>query len=242
MAFKHRSYAGKVFRPPPEIHFDEQARLLIVATPWGNPESAKRSIQVAKDYINASQSDLEVTTPFEMLSCLSSLANHLRIAALLANELLYREDNQDEYQAGVEFLILAAHQSELAFALLGSPSIYLKRNNQYLIPLATEFDHSADLRNNVAALSPLPRQMLGLDTSCNLTVNSLRPQKDDQIILISKSHMPNEIFQLASGTQDLIQMSQILSKSDVESPFWLATLDLADLIEVEQPQEISAAV
>src|SRR5580700_8765484 len=102
MNLKERSYSGTMFRPAPEIYIEEDGSIGIIATPWGSRQAAKKIIDVLKDYILSARQDMEATSPFQLLTCLTPLANNLRVGVMLANDLLYREDNKAEYTTGVE--------------------------------------------------------------------------------------------------------------------------------------------
>jgi hypothetical protein len=227
MKLVERSYSGKIFRNRPEIHIDGNGSLVIIATSWGQADAGRKTIQIMTDYLNSTKSDLEVTTPYEFMTCLSSHANHLRIATLLANENLYYNDNKDEYQSGVEILALSKQDNEIAFVLLGNPQIYLKRNQRPLSPLAGGFDLSADIsEHGDTLLPPLPNQMLVLDMSCNLLVSSFRPQVNDRLVLLSRSTVPSDLFALNEIEYNLNSISQVLAQNEQDMPFWLGLLEI----------------
>src|SRR5688572_5598562 len=126
-SFSERPYSGRSFRPRPEIHIDTATNLLIVATPWGPRASARSAIDRMLEYFTLASSDGGVTSPFEKLTCLSMAANNLRMATLLANEILYREDNRNEYKTGVELFCASCSDQELIWLQLGQPQVMLAR-------------------------------------------------------------------------------------------------------------------
>jgi hypothetical protein len=221
MNFEQRSYNSEVFRPKPEVHFDPESRILIVATPWGSPSSARKAIQSVLDYLVTSGSDQEATTPFKRLTCLSPLANSLRIATLLANELLYREDNRDEYVGGVELFAAKMTDQELVYVQVGHPNLVLFREGRTAQPISVQVDLGLDLSQKKAPVAPLPGQLLGPDSSCNLSVQSFRPQKNDQLALISRSNLPPKLFQVEGAVSDLSKISKVFAKDHPSMPFWL---------------------
>ena len=105
MNINSRSYGGKLFRPTPEV-FKREDGLLVIAMPWGPKDSAKSFIKTVSEYCSTRENDLEVTLPFGVLPSLSPLANRLRTALLIANDQLYSEENNSEYQSGVEALAI----------------------------------------------------------------------------------------------------------------------------------------
>ncbi len=220
MPLQDRFYGGKIFRPTPKIFITEDESLLIIATAWGATESAQKVITLMSDYLQAAKNDLEVTTPFEYLSCLSNTCNHLRIASLLANDMLYRDDNQDQYRSGVELFAAVKKHSEISFVQLGSSNAFLLRPQMNPIPLTTGFDLSSDLSQG-EYLPPLPANMLGLDTTCNLQISSFKAQPTDQILLINRSFLTTDFWGELKSDPDLAKISQSFALNEPDMPFWL---------------------
>jgi len=226
MIFNERSYSGKIFRPRPEIFFSEEYRLLIAATPWGPRSSAKRVIEIIKDYYSLTLEDGDATNPFEKLSCLSPTANGLRVSTMLANEKLYRNENDAEYVTGVELFAAAIDEYEVAWIQIGHPNLLLARKTRGIFPLGSHVDLSLDLSQDKQVLSPLPSALLGLDPTCNLTIGSFRPQNGDRLILISRSALSENIYSLPETNWQIESISKILSKNDSELAYWLGILEL----------------
>ena len=226
LKFEERPYSGKSFRPRPEIHLDPQANLLIVATPWGNRTSARKVIDRMTDYLSLAQSDSEATSPFERLTCLSTQANNLRIAALLANEALYREDNKTEYRSGVELFAAYIGDNELDFIQAGHPQILLGRKGRTLVPVGSQIDLSYDLSEGGELLPALPSQLLGLDPTLNLNVNAFRARPGDRILLLSHSHIPDIVFSMKENEATLDHLSRSLAQIHPDLAFWLGILSV----------------
>jgi hypothetical protein len=238
LKFEERPYAGNSFRPQPEIHLDPQTQLLIVATPWGARSAATKVIGRMTDYLSLARTDNEATSPFERLSCLSTQANNLRVAALLANEVLYREDNQTEYKSGVELFAALVDEGELVWLQAGNPQILLSRKGRTLLPLGSQIDLSYDLSEGAELLPALPAQLLGLDVSLNLNINSFRARVGDQLVLLSHSQMPDFLFTqnlgVTTGASDsqenkplsLEPLSRALARACPNLAFWLGILSV----------------
>ena len=86
-------------------------------------------------------------------------------------------------------------------------------------------DLSFDLSDDTGLLASLPNQLLGLDSSLNLTINSFRPQPQDRIILLSHSQIPSEIYQFKARDFKLDELSQSLSQSQPQLAFWLGIIE-----------------
>ena len=226
LKFEERPYSGKTFRPRPEIHLDAQEKLIIVATPWGSRAAARKVIDRMTDYLSLAREDDEATSPFERLTCLSSQANNLRIAALLANEALYREDNRNEYSAGVELFAAHIGQFELDFIQAGNPQILLSRKGRKLIPVGSQIDLSYDLSGPDEILPALPSQLLGLDSNLNLNINGFRARAGDRIVLLSHSQVPDVVFSMNEYETNVDSLSRNLAKVHPDLAFWLGILSV----------------
>lgn len=226
MSLSERSYGGKRFRPRPEIHIEPDKRLVIVATPWGPRSAAKKCIQVIQDYFLSKQQDEEATSPFSRMTCLSPLANDLRVAVKLANDALYNEDNKNEYISAVEIFVAALTTEEVVWVQAGYPSVLLDRPQRNLLPLGSFQDLASEHSANRETLPPLPHKFLGLDPSSDFTVESIRPMPHDRMILLARSDLPPSIFQLPREKRSLNDLTSCLAESDAEMPFWLGVLDL----------------
>ena len=214
-----RSFGGKLFRPTPEVHFDPNGSLILVTTPWGQRSGAKRLNQSIIEFFHSSQADKEVTSPFQKLTCLSPQGNSLRTSVMLANDMLYREDNRGEYVSGVELFAASVYNHEFTWLSVGQPHVLLLREGR-LNPLSVSIDASLSLSH----LSPLPQNVLGVYSTSNFAVQSLRLQTGDQILLLSRTDLPAALFNAASKEQNLEGLSLALAKDDESSPFWLGII------------------
>ncbi|HWU42160.1 MAG TPA: hypothetical protein VN132_01940, partial [Bdellovibrio sp.] len=136
MKLQERSYSTKILRPKPLIHVEADGSLIVVATAWGEHEPAQRALEEVAKYVNSAKADVEVTSPFEFLGCLTDEANYVRTGFMLANEILYRGENRTQYSCGVEIAALFHRGDQLAWAHVGCPSLFLQRQRQRLQPLS----------------------------------------------------------------------------------------------------------
>ncbi len=231
LAFSERPYSGATYRPRPEIYLDSDGKTLIVATPWGARDGARKVIDRMNDYLALAREDVEATSPFEKVSCLSLSANRLRIATLLANESLYREENKTEYRSGVELFAGILEEDEFVWLQVGNPQILLGRQNRKPLPLGSQIDLSFDFSEGDHLLPGLPSQMLGLDSSINLTLNSFRARAGDRLALVSHSHLPDSVFSLESAKLSVDQLARLISSSSPNHAFWVGVLQLGQAEE-----------
>jgi hypothetical protein len=227
MEMHERSYSGKLQRPTPVVHIEEDGSFGVIATPWGNRQGAEKIIELMKDYILSARHDMEATSPFQKLSCLSPLANTLRVGIMLANDSLYREDNKAEYMTGVETVVFSRSEQEFAYAQVGSPQMFLARQNFPWIPISVQIDLSTEWSQAPGFLPPLPQNLLGLNTTSNMNIGSFKVQPSDKMVFLSHSIVSHPVFNLSYESSDIHQVSSILSKQHPDLPFWLGVLHLS---------------
>lgn len=228
MKILDRSYSSKMFRPKPLIHTEDDGSLIVIATSWGQPEHAQRAVDEVVKYVSAAKSDVEVTSPFEFLTCLSDEVNYVRTSVLIANDMLYRGENRNEYVSGVEILALFKRGPQVAWAQVGCPSLFIRRQEQSMQPLAIGQDMSAEMHRAGDSLPPLPSQLIGLDPTCYVQCGHTYVADEDKLVVLASTSvssslwMPNyEELQLASLTQKMIQ-------ENPEAPFWLGLVGMED--------------
>jgi hypothetical protein len=224
MPFEEKSYSSHLFRPRPEVHLEKDESLLIIATPWGPRSAARKAIQIIQDYYLSSRQDREATSPFAKLTCLSPMANDIRIAVKLANDAIFHEDNKREFVSAVEIFALARNKSEAVWIQIGHPFVLLDRPQRPLTPLGSMQDLSVEFSVSAHTLPPLPNKMIGLDNSSDFSVESFRPQYQDRILLFSRSGLAPQIMQLPPAERNLARISEVLAQEDVDLPFWTGLL------------------
>lgn len=224
MGFEQRSYGGKVFRPTPEVHVEDDGSFGVIATPWGARPGAKKVIDTLTDFILSAKQDMEATSPFQKLACLSPLANSLRAGLMLANDLVYRDENKAEYISGVEVLVFSHSGGELAFAQVGYPHLFLARPGLPWIPLSIQIDMSGEMSRPPEILPPLPQNLIGLHNTTNMNLSSFKTQEGDRLIFLSHSVVSHPFFALKSEDASIDNITEMLSKYYPDTPFWLGIL------------------
>lgn len=208
-------------RPKPLCYMSEEKDLMIACTSWGAPEHAEKAIEEISKYVQSAKADVEVTSPFEFMPCLSSEVNYLRTSLLITNEFLYRSENKTEYAAGLEVLVLFKRGRQLAWAQVGGPSLLIQRNGKSVQPLSVSMDLASDA---LGVLPPIPRNLLGIDRSCIIEVGHTSFEENDQLIMLSSSLISTHLWKRSQERLDLPQITQLMIQENAESPFWLGLL------------------
>ena len=139
--------------------------LLVIVRPWNNSDHLKVVIEEVSQYLSATQADLELTTPFQYVEGLSTLANKLRISTLLANDRLFKAENREIYSCGFEMVLLYKKHIELAWLAIGGFEIEAEFSDFKKIICA-----NGDIldSNNL-----LPPHLLGVDRTPVLQAGSI---------------------------------------------------------------------
>lgn len=228
MKLQERSYSTKILRPKPLIHREEDGSLIVLATVWGQPEHGQRVLDEVAKYVNAAKSDVEVTSPFEFLTCLTDEVNYVRTGVLIANDILYRGENKTEYISGVEVLVLLKKDSQIAWAQVGCPSLFIQRGNQSLQPLSIGLDLSSERIDSTQTQAPLPSQLLGLDPTCYVQCGHTYIKPEDQLVLLASSAIASSLWEKQSHRTDMDSITRSMIQDNPESPFWLGIVQMKE--------------
>jgi hypothetical protein len=222
-----QSYQSNFFYPRPEVHFDAENGLCIVAFPWGSRSVAKKTIEYIIDFFHSTQNDQEVTSPFEKLASLSPMANNIRVALMLANDMIYKEENSEELLTGLEVAVIAQDQSQIVIGQIGAPSIYLARGVSPLVNISSYFDLSASAiaTNTNLRTPPLPATLLGTHANALVTLNSFKPQTADKIILSTLNTVPTDLNQVAKSNYSFKNLVDHLVNKQPDQGFWLGQIN-----------------
>lgn len=224
MQLKERSYSGRSARPKPIIRDEFGGEFWVITTSWGANDNATPVAEEMIKYISATRGDVEVTSPFEFLTCYSNEANALRVAALLSNDRIFRGENKTEYSSLVEVVALWKTGRQLSWVQCGGAQIFIKKPGVDLIPLSVVNDQSYEVLAVQGETSPLPSAGLGLENSCALNVGSYTMGEQDQIVLFAGSHIPRDLWQLTDVELDLQKIVQRVGAQMADQPFWLGLL------------------
>jgi hypothetical protein len=226
MNLQERSYSTKIIRPKPLVYSEDDGSLIVIANAWGQQEHAQGVIDEVVKYVNAAKSDVEATSPFEFLTCLSDEVNYLRTGILIANDFLYRGENRTQYFSGVEILAIFKRGSQIAWAQVGNPSLYIQRQGRSLQPLSVSHDLASEINLQNEILPPLPGQMIGLESTCNIQCGHTLTKEGDQLVLLSSTVASKALWAKDVYPQNLTDMTKMMIQGGHEIPFWLGIVNL----------------
>jgi hypothetical protein len=226
LRFSSHIYGGRNFRPTPAVEFDAEQGYLFVCTPWGPSEGAAGVIASTRDQFLSMQTDREVTSPFDRLSCLSSVANDLRTSIKLANDKVYHEDNRNEHLVGFEFFAMVTAGDEFCFAQLGAPTVLLSQGPRGLFPLSSGRDLATEFSTDRDPLTPLPAHLLGVDPTTDFETQSVRKNTQQKYLFLSRSQIPAEVLALPADRLSVETVVKLCAQRDPETPFWVGLLEV----------------
>ncbi len=225
--FEEKSFSADAFRPRPEVHIEPDGSLLIVATPWGARTAARKAVRKIQDYFLSTRQDVEATSPFSRLTCLSPLANDLRVAVKLASDTIYNEENREEFVTAMELFVLARNHEEAAWIQVGQPFVLLDRPGQNLLSLGNQQDLGLEFSKPDNILPPLPSRFIGVEPTSDFAVETIRTQPNDKLILVSSSSLPGAIYSLPDSERTLQTISTSIARLRQNQPFWLGICQLS---------------
>ena len=126
---QERFYSTHVRRPKTHFFRNENYHLTMAVCSWGKPEDCKKFYDLTIENYNLMFND-DATSPFEQYLQLTNIQNKLRTAILMANEQIYREDNRNSYETGLEFFVMVQNPRLVHWAAVGQPSVFYLHQGQ----------------------------------------------------------------------------------------------------------------
>lgn len=184
-------------------------QLTIFLRAWGASEYNQKVVDEITHYLSTTQADIEVTTPFDYLESLSSLANRTRVAVLLAHDLLYKTDNRTEYVVGFELMVLFKSRYEMAWASVGRFSLS-KLMNDRLNPIIA---NGTDIDREVL----LPVQLIGLEKDINVDSGSVFFDDNSKLAVTSGYNCDFKVNDTSSA-------SNLIEAIPSQSTYWFSVI------------------
>lgn len=209
MNINTRSAIARQQLPSTQTYQALNNQLTIFLRSWGSSEYNQKVIDEITHYLSTTQADIEVTTPFDYVESLSSLANRTRVAVLLAHDLMYKTDNRAEYVVGFEVLVLFRSKNEIAWASVGRFSI-AKVIHSRLVAInvsGTDLDEE----------SLFPAQLIGLEKQVGVGAGSIAVNENTKIVVSSTYDC-----ELTLSNQDSI--ANLVEVNPTNSTYWFSVV------------------
>ncbi len=209
MKISTRSAAFKNHLPTTQVYQSLNDQLTVFLRAWGSVEYNQKVIDEVTHYLSTTQADIEVTTPFDYVESLSSLANRARVALLLAHDLFYKTDNRNEYVVGFEVMILFRAKNEIAWAGAGRFSISKLINNKLIQihSMGTDLDEE----------TLLPAQLIGLEKQIGVQAGSIAVNDASKIVVSS-------LFDAEMSLGNSSSASSLVEITPSQSTYWYSVV------------------
>lgn len=159
--------------PQTQVHLLLNDQLVIFLRSWNGIDANQKVIDEINHFLSAADADLEVTTPFEFVENLSSMANKVRISVLLANDIIFKTENKEKYMQGYELAIIFKNKNEIAWSTVGRFEISSNKNNKNIT-----ISHAGQFLDDQILL---PVALLGLEREPSVLSGSFSIKNLDQI-------------------------------------------------------------
>lgn len=214
MKISERYYSHHSSLPKIKLHLDQTANLIYVIINWGEQVHADNLISEMSQYIHAASADVEVTHPYEVFPHLPKDVNILRIATLIGNDYLYRQENSHEYISGIEILVIKKNKNMLSWSRVGRPSLF-QLKNQLLTPILVS--------NSV--IKELPMEMLGIHAKVDIQCGHFPIEQSIDLIVYCGIDWPR--FDRINLVNDDVEniFNHLIKVQPKISGFWLAKIN-----------------
>lgn len=151
--------------PQTQVYSLLNDELIVFLRSWNGNDSNQKVIDEISHYLSAANADLEITTPFEFIESLSSMGNKVRVALLLANDIIHNFDNKEIYSQGYEVAVVFRTAKEIVCGHVGRFSVQAYKNNHIL-----ELGHGGTFLDEQILL---PTALLGIDSEAPVFISSI---------------------------------------------------------------------
>lgn len=179
MKVRTRSSNFQQHLPPTQVTQALNGQLTLFLRGWGGTEYNQKVVDEIIHYLSSTEADLEVTTPFQYFESLTTLANRTRVGLLLAHDLIYKNDNRNEYAIGFEAMLVLHSKSELAWSSVGRFSLAKIEDNylNLLLSAGSDLDHEV----------LMPVHLMGVEREIHVNSGSMQIENGSKILISSGS-------------------------------------------------------
>lgn len=211
-------YRGNFVFTPPQVYKDASEKLIIISTPYGHPEILDEAIERMISEFSAQMTDLDSTSPYAKLTCLTPIENNIYTSIQFLNDYLYSNNNKDKINFGCDLFCLFKHEKKIIFSQIGWPLTVLHQNNKN-IPISSDYSKKPnDLDQGVY----LPCHLVGLDSSINIKIQNIDLTKKNALLLLKSNETPDGLLTLYPSPLEKIAESFV--SLNPNQGFWLGSI------------------
>lgn len=174
MRYEINTRQGKQKLPPTAAYKLLDDQLVVFLRAWGSQEYNQKFISEITHFLSTAQADIEITSPFDLVENMTTLANKVRISLLLAHDYFYKIENKNTLSVGFEAAVLIRSKSEVAWGAVGRFDIH-KLSTQHQLLISSE-------GNDQDESILLPVELLGVEKNFNLRCGSLFIKNEEIVV------------------------------------------------------------
>ncbi len=213
--FESFGYRGHfVFSPPITVKGKDE-KLILLATPYGNPDHITEGLNKFILEFENLMLDPDTTSPFAKLTCYDSISNNIHVCTQYLNDYLYSSYNKDKINVGCDFICIYKTKHSIYVVQIGWPLLLLY-NNKKLLPISSEYSFTP-LEPEHAPF--LPTNLLGLESSVSFKVQQMNTSKDSELLILKSNEAPDSLISLYPNSIE--DIAKVFAKESPEQGFWL---------------------
>lgn len=213
-------YRGSFVFTAPSLLTNSSEELLIAATPYGNRTDLEDSLSEFLNEFERQSSDLDSTSPYPKLTCLSDYENLLYTTVQFLNDYIYSTFNKEKITLGCDFFCMLKKENVIYFTQIGWPVILLNKGEN-ILPICSDFSF-APKNKHIAPY--LPTSVLGLESSINVKIQQLNITNDSDLILLKSNDSPDNLMNAYPA--DLQSIASSYADVNPEQGLWLGKISL----------------
>lgn len=222
MNFESFGYRGHFVFTTPMIFQNQSESLLIIATPYGESADLENSLGEFLNEFEGQSEDLDATSPYPKLTCLSSEENLLFTSVQFLNDHIYSNHNRDTFNLACDFFCVYKKGRNLYTAQIGWPLSILHKDNKNR-PLTSEYSF---MPKDQSSAPYIPTALLGLETSVNVKIQHIDVDEKSEILILKSNDSPDSLLSLYPSPLDSI--ANVFASENPEQGFWLGKISFDD--------------
>lgn len=220
MDFESFGYKGHFVFTQPLTFQNQNEDLMIIATPYGNSSDLENALAEFLNEFESQSEDLDSTSPYPKLTCLSSEENLIFTSVQFLNDFIYSNHNKDHFNLACDFFCVYKKNSSLFVAQIGWPLTLLHANKRTQ-PLTAEYSF---MPKDKKASPFLPSGLLGLESSVNIKIQQINIENKSEILLLKSNESPDTL--MTTYPNSLSSIANVYASENPEQGFWLGKISL----------------
>ncbi|MBC7466258.1 MAG: hypothetical protein H7256_09715 [Bdellovibrio sp.] len=212
MKYEISSHVGGETMPATQVYSLLDNQLLIFVRSWGSQDYNQKFVDEIMHFLSTAQADIEVTSPFDFVENLTSLANKVRISILLAHDYFYKSENKNSFSVGFETAILMRHKKELAWGTVGRFDVHQLNSEKVNLISASGTDRDQHVL--------LPIDLVGVEKDVDMRLGSIR--LNGEKLLLSSAYKTNLQFKFDRNSKDW----DLSGAGNDQATYWFSKITL----------------